>query len=285
MARRRKKDEGGPKGVAGWMATYGDMVTLLLCFFVLLFAMSTVDAELFEQMADSFNNSRTSTRAPLADLGNVLPENSDGLLPNIVEPPPTGPEGDEGGVGDVEPVFEGGREHEGDTIGTLHNTFATYLAETVGDNSPFDVEVGEDYILIDIDERDGVFFNSGQARLTRSAEGILDILGPELKRFSELGHGIIIEGHTDDRPIANAHFPSNWTLSGARASSVVEYLVNNFEIDVHMIAGLGLGEHFPKASNETVEGRAQNRRVDIKIFTTEMTASGAIRGWFSIPGT
>jgi chemotaxis protein MotB len=285
MRKKGKGQEGGPKGCPGWMASYADMFTVLMAFFVLLFAMSQIDAELFERFLVSFNPSRADDQFLIGTGGNMLPLDGGGLAPQVIPPKPAGAEGDKGGEGPDDPVYKGGHEPQGDTVSDMMNTFMTYMANEVSGQSGVDIEVGDDYIRIEIDEREGVFFNSGQARLTREAQVTLSLLGPALKDFADRGHGIVIEGHTDNQPINSAAFPSNWTLSGARASSVVEYLVGNFEIDVRMIAGLGLGEHFPKADNNTAEGRAQNRRVDIKIFTTEMTAGGAVRSWFAIPGT
>lgn len=286
---RRKKKSDGPKGVAGWMATYADMVTLMMAFFIMLFAMSQIDQQLFEQFIVAFNPARAEDFMPFAGGGDIFAQEGADILPYVVPPPEPGAEGYVGGIGPDEPIQDGGFEPEGDAVGDMHNTFMTYLAEhlPIADGeSPFDVTVGENYLRINIrEEFGGVFFASGQARLMPAAISVLDDIGPMLLQFAEDGHGIVIEGHTDNQPINTLAFPSNWTLSGARASSVVEHLVRNWGIDVRMIAGLGRGEHFPIATNDTVEGRAQNRRVKIKIFTQYVTQGGAIGSWFNIPGT
>jgi flagellar motor protein MotB len=212
-------------------------------------------------------------------------------MPEIEPPPPAGVVGDDEGTGEDDPVeWLGGDQAEGDAVGDMLNTFMTYMANELppGEHGyPIEVVAGENYVRINIQDitGDDVLFGSAQARLTPAARAALDILGPLLSTFAADGHGIIIEGHTDDRPINTPAFPSNWSLSGARAMSVVEHFVDNWGIDVHMIAGIGRGEHFPIDTNDTAEGRAANRRVEIKVFTREATVQGPVGGWFTIPGT
>ncbi|MCL2386697.1 MAG: flagellar motor protein MotB [Defluviitaleaceae bacterium] len=287
--RRKKEVPNANKVLPGWMASYADMFTVLMAFFVILFAMSTIEQELFERVLASFNPSRVQEDFNPAQIGggDTLIDRGQGILPEVVPSDPAGAEGDEGGIG------LGGYDADGDAVGEMVNTFMTYMAAMLGIDDdtygmlPNVMTEGENYIRINIEElaAGGVFFSSGQARLTSAAVSVLDYIGPMLLTFSQDGHGIVVEGHTDNLPINTPAFPSNWTLSGARASSVVEHLVRTQGIDVHMIAGLGRGEYFPIADNNTVDGRAQNRRVEVKIFTPEVTAGGAIGGWFTIPGT
>ncbi|MCL2197713.1 MAG: flagellar motor protein MotB [Defluviitaleaceae bacterium] len=290
MNKNKPKDDPN-KVLPGWMASYADMFTVLMAFFVLLFAMSQIDEDLFERFIVSFNPARAEDFSPMhGRQGDVFAQMGEGIMPEVVPPPEPGATGDEEGQGEADPEGAGGREHEGDAVGDMMNTFRTYMAENLPSDDQdrqfeIDVTEGENYIRIDIGEHDGVFFNSGQARLTPSGINVLNYLGPMLANFASTGHGIIIEGHTDDRPINTAAFPSNITLSGARASSAVEHLTTHFDIPFNMIAGIGRGEHFPVATNETEAGRAANRRVEIKVFTSQTTEGGPVSGWFQIPGT
>jgi len=285
MNKKKKEPEGAKMVLPGWMASYADMFTVMMVFFILLFAMSQIDEELFQRFIDSFNPNRQDIDVgPIMGRGEILLDGGESLMP-MIEPPL-----DEGEEGD--PNEHTGVEAIGDTVGDMMNTFMTYMAANAPDTGEtgeggVTIEQKENYIQISIDNEAGgeVFFASGQARLTPSAVSTLNTLGPLLLQFSRGGMGIVVEGHTDNQPISTAVFPSNWTLSGARALSVVEHLVNVHGIDVRMIAGLGRGEYFPIGDNNTVEGRAQNRRVEIKVFTQDVTTGGAVGGWFVIPGT
>ncbi|MCL1862570.1 MAG: flagellar motor protein MotB [Defluviitaleaceae bacterium] len=290
MKKNKPKDD-PTRVLPGWYGTYGDMITVVMAFFVLLYAMSKVDEDLFERFLVSFNPARAvDTQIASGQAGDIQVDQGTAILPDLMPPPPAGAYGDDDGTGDDGTTGEGGREPEGDAVSDMMNTFRTYMAENIPtdqDDRPYPIEIeeGDDYIRITVGEHSGVFFNPGQARLTPAAVALLDYLGPILASFAAGGHGIIVEGHTDNIPINTAAFPSNWTLSGARASSVVEYLVLNFGIDVQMIAGLGRGEYFPVDTNDTAEGRANNRRVEIKVFTPQTTERGPVGGWFAIPGT
>ncbi|MCL2355856.1 MAG: OmpA family protein [Defluviitaleaceae bacterium] len=299
MKKKRGSSPSGAKMVLpGWMASYADMFTILMVFFVLLFSMSQIDQDLFDRVMAGLQTRPVTDVNPMpADGGNILANAGQGILPNVIPPPPAGAAGEEGGIGDTPPTDRGGFEPVGDTVGDLMNTFRMYMAdddptqpgdpaENIGEGiGDIVVTAGEGYIRINIDDAGGVLFGSGVANLTPAAMSTLHYLGPLLHTFTENGNGIIVEGHTDNRPINTLHFPSNWELSGARAASVVRFFVDNYDIDVHMIAGLGRGEFFPANPANNSEAWAQNRRVEIKIFSLESMERGPVGGWFSIPGT
>ena len=107
---------------------------------------------------------------------------------------------------------------------------------------------------------DNVFFDSGQAILKPGALSLLDKLGDVLRAENE--HPIVVEGHTDSQPISNSTYPSNWELSGARASSVIRTFASE-GVPSGRLSGALYGAEDPTASNATAEGRSRNRRVDV----------------------
>lgn len=272
MARKQHTDE-GPQGSPAWMSTYGDMVTLLLCFFVLLFSMSSVDIAKFKAAMSSFadqidvlpggealtegellNNGVTQ----LSDLqiiiqGNMnLNQNQDNTLP---EQEDTDVEIDEENIEEkTEEYIRAGQIAE-----SIEEQIRNegYNADVVA------VSYTSNYVKLTLQ---GEFlFDSSRANLRTEAVSAIDAIANTLKNQEYSSYDIQIEGHTDNLDINNAQFPNNWILSSYRAYAVLEELLESHDFDPEKVAATGYGEYRPIASNDTLEGRAQNRRVEIKV--------------------
>jgi len=286
MGRKKKKGSAGVKMVLpGWMASYADMFTILMVFFVLLFSMSQIDQDLFERFITSIQ-ARPTDILSLTDseAGDLLVDTGVGIMPDAVPPPLAGAEGTEGGTGDTPPTERGGFSPMGDTVSDMTNTFMMYLADVIPDGDvgdvPFDVTEGEHYFRITL-EADNMLFASGQSSLLPVARETLLYLAPILTEFADAGHGIIVEGHTDNAPMPVI---GNRQLSANRAASVTDFLIANSDLSPRSIFPIGMSEYFPLNNNATPDEMAQNRRVEVKVFTAEATG-GAVASWFLIPGT
>lgn len=122
-------------------------------------------------------------------------------------------------------------------------------------------EVTKDGLKITFEEmKDTAFFESGSAELTPDMERLMMMVTPKLQKLLEK-HDLIVEGHTDNLPIKNDLYLSNWELSSARATNVVEFLIKNAGLPAGQLAATGFGEHRPIATNDTAEHRRKNRRV------------------------
>lgn len=236
---RAKKPEEPKAGLPEWLATYGDLVTLLMCFFVLLFAFSSIDAQKFQAVMQSFQGSagilsggKTLSADPL--VFNGMPEDQVSGNPQVTE--------------DLQELKEKVEEYL-----QQNNLQANVL-----------VELDARGLLLRFKEN--ILFDSGKSELKPDAFNILKFLGNILNTPEFAERYIRVEGHTDNVPIQTLQFPSNWELSTSRAASVIRYYIENSQLKPDRFTASGYGEYYPVASNDTAEGRALNRRVDIVIL-------------------
>lgn len=234
---RDTDDDGGGDGKARWLTTYGDAMTLLLVFFVLLLSMSTINPETFQIVISSFQGAvgvleggKTMTPAQLMDMGINVHELS-----------------------------------EAET--------------TVSQNIPKEVEemlqVEEDNATVRRDERGIVIqitskllFDRGQVELTTGGQEFLSSVATLLQAPGLSERQVRVEGHTDNIPTEN--FRSNWQISALRATNVVEVLTREYEVKPSRLSAVGFGQYRPIATNDTAEGRADNRRVEIVILRDDI---------------
>ena len=261
----KRKDPEPPKGAPAWQATFADLMNLLLCFFVMLFAMSTVDAEKFEQLAASFTEAYSIFSGGAKSIGDgILISNGVSQLNELDDYMyQMGKQSDSESQSDALKQLEQEQLKESESL-------AEIIEEILVEESlaaQVDVDFTSQYVSLTLNG--ALLFDSGSAELKQESLPMLDKIGSILKKY---GKSIIeIEGHTDNVPIHTAQFKDNNELSSARALTVFEYLVENADLDPAMVKHSGRGEYVPIADNSTPEGRAQNRRVEIKIYHTLST--------------
>lgn len=228
MTRRRSS---GGVVTASWLTTYGDLVTLLLCFFVLLYSFSAIDVVKFRRFLASFQGAGVLDGGTTPDTIIVMPEEN----PNEVATEQLGPFWAD--------------------AGRMLAHVQEYLEEQgiAAEVRAFREEQG---VLLELQDR--VLFDSGQATLR--PEG-LTLLGRLVTLFSEMPNEIAVEGHTDNVPINTPEYPSNWELSGGRSARVVRYFVEIRGLTPERFSAVGYGEFRPVDTNATEAGRSRNRRV------------------------
>lgn len=257
----KRKQEEPPKGSPAWMNTFSDLMNLLLCFFVLLFSMSTVDAEQFELVAASLSNSFSILPAGGAAIGDgTLIANGISQLNNLSEYVQNmGVSMDEAEEKDVEEEIE---EIKLEQSEKMAEQVQEYLQEkSVQDY--VEVDFNSQYVLLTLNG--ALLFDSGSSDLRNDAIPLIDSIGEMLLSYSEK-NVIEVEGHTDNVPIHTAKYANNNVLSSFRALAVAEYFINTKGVNPAKLKYSGRGEYVPVADNATPEGRAQNRRVEIKIY-------------------
>lgn len=242
---KRKEDE-PKKGAPAYMNTYGDMMTLLLCFFVLLFSMSTVDAEKFQQLISSFH-----AQVSIFDGGQTINNTATAMQNGLSQMP----------ARETDFSIQQALQVE-QSLAQTEEDLSTYIeAESMEENVGVERQGNEIIIRF----QDGVLFDSGKAQILAGAVPTLSTMGEKLKVYIDEGYVMSIEGHTDNQPISNAQFPSNWELSSARAIAVMRFYLDQMDFDVESMSCTGWAEYRPITDNNTPEGRAMNRRVEIKL--------------------
>lgn len=261
MAKKKKEDTPAP-GSPAWMSTFSDLMNLLLCFFVLLFSMSTVDAQKFEAVAASFSQTFSIFEAGATAIGDgILISNGVSQLNELDKYiNSTGKSADTDTKSEALEEFEQEKLAESEQ---LAESVEEALREQAEYENEIDVDFTSQYVSLTLN---GAFlFDSGSAELKEEAKPLLDRVGQILVRYA--GSTIEIEGHTDNVPIHNSRYANNNELSSFRALSVFDYFMETTSLDPASIKHSGRGEYVPVADNGTAEGRARNRRVEIKIYT------------------
>lgn len=264
--KREKKEEGGG-GAAAWMSTFSDLMNLLLCFFVLLFSMSSVDAEKFEQVIASLNSSFSIFDGGATSIieGNLISSGMSQLnnFDEYFNDMGKQQEEQEQEIIDSMDKYKEQMEQENYEASEELGEEIEDSLNNIGISDNVDIQVEEYYVQLTLNGK--LLFDSGKADLKTESLDILSKLGDILKYYSE--YRIQIIGHTDSVPNnPNGKYVDNWELSQGRAYSVLKYLKNNKGMSEEKMECSGRGETDPIATNDTPEGREQNRRVEIRIY-------------------
>lgn len=264
MARQKKEDP--PKGLAPWMATFSDLMNLLLCFFVLLFSMSEVNADKFEAIAaalsDSFNSSVLKGGSNVIGEGKLISSGVSQL--NFLGEAINETSYDKPGDTTENSKEKALKELEKEKLEQSEN-MAEAVQEELGQQGieeQVEVSFTSEYVLLTLNG--ALLFDSARAEIKDDAVPLVDKVGTILTKYND--NVIEVEGHTDSIPISSGRFKSNKELSTFRALSVADYLIDIKGIDPSKLKYSGRGEYVPIASNETEEGRALNRRVEVRIY-------------------
>lgn len=266
----KRKEEEPAAGSPGWMATFADLMNLLLCFFVLLFAFSNPDSEKFDLMAASMSQAFSIFDGGGASIGDgMLISNGVSQLNELdqyISSTGKSTEDDDAGsevsdsLKEAEEKIEKAKLQESEEL--KQKIEETVKEEKLSD--AIDVNFTSQYVQLTLEG--GMLFDSGKTDLKEESLPVLDKIGLMLERYSE--SIIEIEGHTDNVPMSGAKYSDNDELSSGRALSVFRYLIEHTNLDKAMIKHSGRGEYVPLADNSTLEGRALNRRVEIRIYNS-----------------
>ncbi len=273
MARKKKAPDGGPG--QPWLNTFADLMNLLLCFFVLLFASSSVDENKFDEIAASFTSTFSIFSAGSTAIGDgVLISNGVSQLNELdkyINSTGKMAENDQ----DADKFDEKQNEAEKSLADSLEDVekaklerseqLAEQIEEALNENNIADrVEIDFNSQYVQLSLKGAILFNPGSADIADSIVPTLNKVGMILEKYAR--YEIEIEGHTDNVPEKSKRFANNDELSSARALSVFYFFTENTSLNPAMMKHTGRGEYLPIADNSTSEGRDRNRRVEIKIY-------------------
>lgn len=262
MSRRRRKKQENDAHLERWLISYADFITLLFAFFVVMYAISSVNEGKYRVLSDTLNivfESRSSSPSPIefdAVQTPVTPRNN--LLVNIpfAERSPF-----------MEDEINSPGEGQNDKNLFADNLELDVLSEEVTEalQSLIDddlINIKKTDYWLEIDIKSSILFSSGGAELSEDAEEVLSIIAGLLNTYP---NDLQVEGFTDDRPINSKKFPSNWELSSARAASVV-HLFEEEGVNPKRMQAIGYSQYRPIAENTTADGRNKNRRVNLVVL-------------------
>ncbi len=234
MKMRRHRINEERKGQDSWLLTYSDVITLVLCMFIMLYSFSTIDAQKFQQLVTSLNQSFSG----VLDGGKIIIQDPLDELPREDEP------------------SEPGEDKE------IQETYEKVVSLIEEYGLTDQVYVGIGIKGVEIRFSDSVFFDSGKADIK---PGAMELLNKLSAIFLDIENEVLVEGHTDNIPMYSLQFPSNWELSAGRAISVVKHFIAQ-GVEPERLGALGFGEYRPIDTNSTAQGRQQNRRVNVIVM-------------------
>jgi chemotaxis protein MotB len=243
---RRKKHEEEHENHERWLVSYADFITLLFAFFVVMYAISSVNEGKYRVLSRSLGVAFGTPAQPPATRAPIDPNRAIIHLPlPIPKPQRTA----------VNPEIKREKEHMTSIARDILKAMAPLISQGK-------VRVTQTSRGVSVEINASVLFAPGEAKLNEQSETALRAVAQVLKKVD---NSIQVEGHTDDVPINNAMFPSNWELSAVRASSVVRLFLEN-GVDEKRMVVMGHAANEPVASNDTAEGRLRNRRVQLLIL-------------------
>ena len=251
LKKRKQESDEHADNHERWLVSYADFITLLFAFFIVMYAVSSVNEGKYRVLSSSlvsaFKSDNSSNLAPSKatefspiSIQQLNQTDSIKLIDNL--------------------SFQRTKKQE--KMKSMAKNILHALEPLVKDGQ---VRVTQSSLGITVEINASVLFSPGQAKLADNSSLTLQAVAHVIKGHE---HEIHVEGHTDNLPIQTENFPSNWELSSARASSVIRLFIEN-GVEAHRLTALGYGENRPIETNETPEGRKRNRRVTVMIMSAD----------------
>ena len=251
LKKRKQESDEHADNHERWLVSYADFITLLFAFFIVMYAVSSVNEGKYSVLSsslvsafksDNSSNLATSKATEFSPISIQQLNQTDSikLIDNLSSQ----------------------KTKKQEKMKSMAKNILHALEPLVKDGQ---VRVTQSSLGITVEINASVLFSPGQAKLADNSSLTLQAVAHVIKGHE---HEIHVEGHTDNLPIQTENFPSNWELSSARASSVIRLFIEN-GVEAHRLTALGYGENRPIETNETPEGRKRNRRVTVMIMSAD----------------
>ncbi|GGH40574.1 flagellar motor protein MotB [Paenibacillus segetis] len=230
-----------------WLLPYSDLMTLLLAMFIVLFGMSSVDSQKFQEMSEAFNSVLTGGKGVLDHNSMINQNENSGITEDVTKA--------------LNKKMSDLKRQEEENLEALKKRLDKYIDQN-GLTDQLDTKLNQSQLMITIS--DIALFPSGEAEVKPEARVLAKAIAKMLEEFPD--YEVFVSGHTDNIPISTNQFRDNWDLSSVRALNFMKILLLDDKLDPKLFIATGNGEYRPVASNDTSAGRAQNRRVEVSII-------------------
>jgi chemotaxis protein MotB len=245
----RKKQHEKEANHERWLVSYADFITLLFAVFVTLYAMSQTDKKKVEEVMASMRDSFGYSTSSPASKPSVIEAGAISIIPSLHK---------------ISQAPRRGKSKGGEQDFKVTKASIEAYLQKAGAQAKVSVSISQRGLVVSLKEAG--FFDSGSSTLKQSSYTLLNDVVSSLASYS---NGVRVEGHTDNVPMSSHAFPSNWELSTARATNVLQYLTRQDDFDPGKISATGYGEYRPISDNSNDEGRRKNRRVDIVLLSDQ----------------
>lgn len=253
MSKKTRHEEHEEHADESWLLPYSDLMTLLVAMFIALYAMSATDAKKFEELAQAFNSALNGGNGVL-EHQSMMPTDSNADLGKKKSTNTAQAATSETDLSKL-------RQKEQEDLEKLKKQFDQYIKNN-GLTDLLNTKLNQSQLLITIS--DNALFASGQAVVKPESRQLAKAISQMLQQFPD--YEVVVQGYTDNIPISNSQYSSNWDLSANRALQFMKILLLNPYLNPEKFSVIGYGEYHPIADNSTAAGRAKNRRVEVSIL-------------------
>ncbi|MBT2292259.1 flagellar motor protein MotB [Paenibacillus albidus] len=254
VSKKNRHEEHEEHADESWLLPYSDLMTLLVALFLVMYAMSATDAKKFEEMSQAFSSALAGgagvlTEKAAAPSESQLDQGKNEKLNSVVEK--------NTGQSELSKL----RKKEQEDLEKLKKQFDQYIKNN-GLTDLLSTKLNQSQLMITIS--DNALFASGQAVVKDDSRQLAKSISAMLQQFPD--YDVVVQGHTDNIPISNSNYSSNWDLSADRALQFMKILLLNNNLNPRKFSAIGYGEYHPIVENSTPGGRAKNRRVEVSII-------------------